>query len=590
MPRGIVRRQPLRGKPEKESDIARVKLENQSSILQYAVILGKWTGIWIALVHVYVMDALVGAKLAIDRPGVRRFTGLRELGAKRKQLAALLTQLLQIGDQHILQIIVSTGTSMWDGDSVWPVEQGRPKVVQGRGHRTCGGWKERKPSGDLWQRSQEGMILQWIPLLIPTFDLARLPGVGGEGGDGRTVSIDNPLTDMKRDLDPNSPDIPAVRVTTTADAPRYLRHAVLTEFSDITWRPGVHTFGGDQEATGPLPPPVGLSLAIPTTTVQWQLEYQEGFDSNWLPTPMRLAAIEAGPEWGYDLETLDFHTFDDGADTAGTSYSLTELDVDIDANLLALATGVAGPLRERFTELPSDLTPLVDELAREVTAGLNTQYDQAVALQRWFRTEFEYSLDRASGSGGDALEKFLAPTGRVGYCEQFASAMAVMARSLRIPARVAVGFLSADPVPGQADVWEFSTRDLHAWPELYFEGVGWVIFEPTPAEQTGRAPGYTHHTGAGPDPTETSNTSNVPTTTAPVRDPNESEAPTPEETESQQQEDDESLLLPVLGISAGVLVILVILALTPGWLRRRRTAARWAAATDPAETAWSGAP
>ena len=72
-----------------------------------------------------------------------------------------------------------------------------------------------------------------------------------------------------------------------------------------------------------------------------------------------------------------------------------------------------------------------------------------------------------------------------GYCEQFASAMAMMARVVGIPSRVSVGFL-----PGEQDEdgWKVSIRDMHAWPELYFANYGWVRFEPTPASVTGTAP------------------------------------------------------------------------------------------------------
>jgi hypothetical protein len=79
--------------------------------------------------------------------------------------------------------------------------------------------------------------------------------------------------------------------------------------------------------------------------------------------------------------------------------------------------------------------------------------------------------------------------GRVGYCEQFAAAMAVMGRSLGIPSRVAVGFLR--PELTSPNTWVFSAHDLHAWPEMYFGGVGWVRFEPTPAARTGSVPSYT---------------------------------------------------------------------------------------------------
>ena len=92
-----------------------------------------------------------------------------------------------------------------------------------------------------------------------------------------------------------------------------------------------------------------------------------------------------------------------------------------------------------------------------------------------------------SGAGADYLSEFLRD--RVGYCEQFASSMALMARTLGIPARVVVGFTQGSKVG--AETWEVTVRDAHAWPELWFDDIGWVRFEPTPRSGgTVQAPAY----------------------------------------------------------------------------------------------------
>ena len=119
--------------------------------------------------------------------------------------------------------------------------------------------------------------------------------------------------------------------------------------------------------------------------------------------------------------------------------------------------------------------------------GSGTAYDKAERLRNWLRT-FTYSLqapgDGTDDSSQDVILQFLKE--RKGYCVQFASAMAVMARILGIPARVAVGFLPGhqDPVTG---AWTVTLKDAHAWPELYFQGIGWVRFEPTPASGSEQA-------------------------------------------------------------------------------------------------------
>lgn len=129
-----------------------------------------------------------------------------------------------------------------------------------------------------------------------------------------------------------------------------------------------------------------------------------------------------------------------------------------------------------FTNLPSTLpTPLADT-AREVTAGARSSYEAALLLQAWFQREFEYSLEVQPGHGYSALEDLLRT--RVGYSEQFASAFAVLARTLGIPSQVAVGF-----TPGElrSDGWySVSGGHAHAWPEIWFDDLGWVPFEPTP--------------------------------------------------------------------------------------------------------------
>ena len=124
---------------------------------------------------------------------------------------------------------------------------------------------------------------------------------------------------------------------------------------------------------------------------------------------------------------------------------MTAVDLDLTADRLADSGPPTGKVDDIFTDLPDDLPPIVDDLAVQVTQDAKTPYEKAVALQNWFREDggFTYALERASGNGSDALVEFLSdgPGGRTGYCEQFASAMAVMARELEIPARVAVGFL-----------------------------------------------------------------------------------------------------------------------------------------------------
>jgi transglutaminase-like putative cysteine protease len=141
----------------------------------------------------------------------------------------------------------------------------------------------------------------------------------------------------------------------------------------------------------------------------------------------------------------------------------------------------------------------VVRLAQDLTRGVPTPYQKALALQRYLRSDqFTYDLTVGSlASGGDQLTRFLF-TVRRGYCEQFASAMAAMARAVNLPARVAIGF-----TPGRriGDAFEVTTRDAHAWPEIWFDGVGWVRFEPTPRPDQVDVPGYSQVPVQAPVPT-----------------------------------------------------------------------------------------
>ena len=174
-------------------------------------------------------------------------------------------------------------------------------------------------------------------------------------------------------------------------------------------------------------------------------------------------------------------------------------------NLVA-TTGVSLPDRESYLDLPTSTPAGIGQVAREVTAGHTTDFEAGWMLQSWFRDEgnFEYSVEVTTGHDSLALDDWLndqtSVNYRVGYCEQFAAAMAVLARSIDIPSRVVWGF-----TPGDVDEDQIITvRDTnaHAWVELWIEPYGWFPFDPTPrAEQTGFDNQPASFT-AGVDPTE----------------------------------------------------------------------------------------
>jgi hypothetical protein len=154
--------------------------------------------------------------------------------------------------------------------------------------------------------------------------------------------------------------------------------------------------------------------------------------------------------------------------------------------------------------------------------------------------------------------------------------MAMMARTLNIPARVAVGFLR--PEKQDDGVWVYSSRDKHAWPELYFEGAGWVRFEPTPPVQAVSIPAYT--SGQVPAPEEL----NAPSASASTPEPTVTRAPRDEVAGPTSA--DESGGLPGWLLPAAVVLLMVALCFVPRLVRDAQRRRRYDE-SDPAEVAES---
>ncbi len=137
---------------------------------------------------------------------------------------------------------------------------------------------------------------------------------------------------------------------------------------------------------------------------------------------------------------------------------------------------VPGAIRDRY--LDARTTDRVAALAEEITADATNAYDKIIALETWMANNISYDLDIPPlPNGADAVEQLLF-VDKIGFCEQIGTALAVMARSVGIPARLAVGY-----VPNDFDrfrgSWTVRGRDAHAWTEVYFPGVGWQGFDPT---------------------------------------------------------------------------------------------------------------
>jgi len=153
--------------------------------------------------------------------------------------------------------------------------------------------------------------------------------------------------------------------------------------------------------------------------------------------------------------------------------------------LRAAGTEYPAEISNFYLQLPK-LDPRIPELAKNVTAQAETPVDKAIVLESYLQSKYTYTLQLTGKPGADPLARFLFDT-RAGHCEYFASAMAVMLRTLGIPSREVNGFLPGEYNSLGGD-YIVRASDAHSWVEAYFPGNGWVVFDPTPPA-IGSAPG-----------------------------------------------------------------------------------------------------
>lgn len=345
-------------------------------------------------------------------------------------------------------------------------------------------------------------------LVLPVRALSPLLGGGGTGGGATKVAagpvVLDPLVSMRRSL-LEATDTEVLRYRTNNPKPPYMRVTALEAFDGVTWQPRPALAEGRVDGM-PLPGDVinHLSVALPEYHVRGGASYSYLFSvtslqNSYLPLPYPITNLEdlAGLRSNWRLDPQTGVAFSDGKPATGLKYGVNALDPAVRPAELRAAAPPLGQLWPQLS-VPSSVSPQVRQMAIDVTSGASTPYDKAVALQKWFTEDggFRYSTSVRSGADADYLMEFL--TDRIGYCEQYAAAMALMARTLGIPSRVVVGFTQG--TQDDTGTWVVTVRDAHAWPELWFDGIGWVRFEPTPrSDATVQAPAYapsTPNTGA----------------------------------------------------------------------------------------------
>lgn len=307
--------------------------------------------------------------------------------------------------------------------------------------------------------------------------------------------------------------------------------------------------------------------------------------SIWLPAAYQPLEIEGVEGVSYNAESgsaiSKFPTSD------GLNYTVRSARPSFTRAELSMGEALAPASLRSHLELPEGIPPEVEQLARNVVgaAGAETPFARALALQNYLRDNFEYDINIDQGHGRQALSNFLFSTKR-GYCEQFAGSYAVLARMVGLPSRVAVGFTPGD-FDQAAGVYRVRGIHAHAWPEVFIEGAGWVLFEPTPGRG---APGAESYTGVAEAQETSGGQGQVPATTqvpseTPGTPPPAGAATTTTEVPNEEPGGESGLIRQL----SRILIVLFAVGIIVGvWLvaaplvrrarrKRRRTAARSAA-------------
>ena len=301
----------------------------------------------------------------------------------------------------------------------------------------------------------------------------------------------SPLVDIQSRL-VDQPDVEVFRVQSpTRD---YWRLTSLDVFDGQIWRSRGSFEGADGSLEGNLPD--GTVVQTVEQTFQVGALAQIWLPAAYEPTDIIDAPEDIDLEYEADSGTLIVNRETENSN--GLEYTLlSRVPLRDAAGVEAIRNAgdnVPSDIAERYLGLPDNFSPRVVELAETVIAdaAAETPYDKALALQNFFRdpTLFSYSLEVQSGHSGSQIENFLFEV-HAGYCEQFAGSFAAMARSIGLPARVAVGFTPGD-FDETTNEYVVTGKHAHAWPEVWLDGVGWLRFEPTPGRG---APGDQAYTG-----------------------------------------------------------------------------------------------
>jgi transglutaminase-like putative cysteine protease len=322
-------------------------------------------------------------------------------------------------------------------------------------------------------------IAALVPALVPGLDGRLVGGAGGDSaGDGARHPVTyTPMTELVGRLRETEPR-QLLTYRSTA-GPVHLRSWTLDVYDreQGTFASSARAVANDAVQDG-VPTPAGRTA--PTDAFDVEVALTKGrLGGLRLPVPATPSDIDVDGSWWWDAQAETVFSTRTTLQDIG-SYKVRASRVPVDAALLRRAQVVPADIERVYAKDP-ELSEFAQELLDRTTEGLRNDFDRVNAVQRLLReTDFVYTEKTSPAPAGspDDLTAFLQT--RRGFCEQYAPAMAALVRGLGIPARVAMGFTGGTRIG--PDQYEVTTRHAHAWPEVWFQGAGWVAFEPTPRD------------------------------------------------------------------------------------------------------------
>jgi transglutaminase-like putative cysteine protease len=341
-----------------------------------------------------------------------------------------------------------------------------------------------------------------VPLALPSIKnhglFATNPAPGsGSGRGGVKVAPPQPLVAMRSQLLAHTA-VPVLTYRTDAAAPsqQYLQMYVMNYDGKAAWTlegrsPSISVAGQSLLAAPGLAVTTNFAVTHTTITIG---RNNGGGSVSYLPAPYAPELVTgAGAGWQETRGTLMLYAF---RPEAGLRYSVTSKTAQPTQGQRQAGGRIPASVRRPYLSYPGPDRAQLAKIAAQITAGAHTPFSRALALQQYFNRpgNFTYAL---RGRLPRTVLQFLT-TDKRGFCQQFAFSMAVLARLLGIPSRVAVGYTAGSALPSGAR--QVTTADAHSWPELYFPRTGWLRFEPTPSgpggQGTATPPSYSG-TGTG---------------------------------------------------------------------------------------------